>query len=155
MKLPLGDAEARAKDNGDEPRTALRAEISGVPGLGDMVVYSTHFQHNNGQTRLAQMKALLEAAKLDAAKAPVLLMGDFNHTPHPGEPDLLGLVKEAGFHDLAAEYSAETGKPLQATIDMGIRIDYVFSSRKLKVTDVRVLETKVSDHYALAVTTAP
>lgn len=153
IKLPLGDADAQTK--GDEPRAALRSEIREVPGLGTIVVYSTHFQHNNGRTRKAQMQHLLEVAKADATTATVFLMGDFNHTPHPGEPDLLSMVKQAGFHDLAKDYADDTGTTLAPTIDSGIRIDYVFASKPLKVTDVKVLDTNVSDHYPLAVTIKP
>lgn len=156
LKLPLGDAEAQKR--GDEPRNAVRVELSDVPGLGKVIVYGTHFQHNNGATREAQMKYLLEHARQDATTATVFLMGDFNHSPHPGEPDLLGMVKAAGFHDLAADYAAANKTQPLPTINeglIGLRIDYIFCSKPLKVSDVKVLHTNVSDHFPLAVTVQP
>jgi endonuclease/exonuclease/phosphatase family metal-dependent hydrolase len=155
IALPRGNAEAIKV--GDDPLNAVRVELSEVPGLGQDIVYGTHLQHNNGATREAQMKALLEHAKADATTATVFIMGDMNHTPHPGEPDLLGMVKAAGFHDLAAEYAAANGVDPAATMHVSvlrIRIDYVFCSKPVDVTGVKVLHTDVSDHYPLAVTIA-
>jgi len=153
FKLPLAAPDDAKKAN-DEPRNAVRVELTGVDGFGPVVVYATHFQHNNGHTRERQMKALLQAAKADATSATVFLMGDFNHSPHAGEPDLLGMVNREGFHDLAAEFSAATGAPLKPTMpgaNPPTRIDYVFCSKPLKVTKTEVMETPVSDHYPLTV----
>lgn len=154
INLPLGDAGAV----GDEARNALRVEIKDVPSLGNVVVYGTHFQHNNGHTREKQMRHLLEVARADTSTATVFLMGDFNHTPHKGEPELLEIVKQAGFHDLAAEFAEGRGEKPHHTMMHGItpiRIDYIFASRPLKVKDVVVLQTDVSDHLPLAITVEP
>lgn len=156
IKLPRGDAEGQKK--GDEPRNATRVVIPNVPGLGKTIVYGTHLQHNNGVTREAQMKEILSHAKTDMADATIFIMGDMNHFPHPGEPDILGLVKEAGFHDLAAEFAASKNTTPPPTMGEGlvkIRIDYIFCSRPLKVQDVQVLQTEVSDHFPLAITVTP
>lgn len=154
VKLPRGDAEARK--NSDEARNALRVELkNAVPGLGPVVVYNTHFQHNNAQTREAQMRELLRQAKADATTATVFLMGDFNHYPREGEADLLGMAREAGFHDLAELHANNTGTEPAPTMPSrrgDIRIDYIFCSKPVKTADVQVLETPVSDHYPLTVT---
>ena len=152
VKLPRGDAEALK--NMDEARNAVRVELTDVPGLGPVVIYSSHLQHNNGQTREAQMTELLKTAKADTTTATVFIMGDMNHFPHKGEPDLLGMVKEAGFHDLAAEFATKTGTEPANTMGGGkkaIRIDYIFCSKPLDVSDVQVFDTKVSDHFPLTV----
>lgn len=154
IKLPRGDAEALK--NMDEPRNAVRVQLlEQVPTLGSVVTYTTHFQHNNGKTREAQMKELLRVAKADATTATVFLMGDFNHHPHPGEPNLLALVKDAGFHDLAAEFAQQSATQPQPTIihnESKRRIDYIFCSRPVTIKGVTVLDTPVSDHLPLTVT---
>ncbi len=154
VKLPRGDAKAR--ENMDEARNAVRVQLAEqIPALGIVVIYSTHLQHNNGKTRQAQMTELLRHAKMDATTATVFILGDMNHHPHPGEPDLLGMVKEAGFHDLAAEFAGQSGDEPKPTMNHGNskrRIDYIFCSRKVSITDVTVLDTPVSDHLPLTVT---
>jgi len=153
IKLPMAAEDDTKKDN-DEPRNAVRVEIPDTNGFGPVVVYATHLQHNNGRTRARQMRALLQAAKADMTSATVFLMGDFNHSPRPGEPELLKMVSEAGFHDLAAKYSEATGKPLEPTMpgEKGAtRIDYIFSSKPVNVRDVYVMKVPVSDHYPVTV----
>lgn len=155
IKLPRGDAKVTKKS--DEPRNAVRVELAeSIPGLGRVVVYGTHFQHNNGKTRKAQMTELLREAKVDADNgASVFLMGDMNHYPHPGEPDLLAMVKDAGFYDLAAQFAKQSGTEPHHTIgknDRKRRIDYIFCNRQLKLINVEVLVTPVSDHLPLSAT---
>ncbi len=158
VALPKGNDEM-AKQKGDEPRIALRVELKDeLPGFGPIVVYNTHFQHNNGNTRRLQMEHLLRLGKADASTATVFLMGDFNHYPHEGEPDLLGMVKAAGFHDLAADYAAKTGTKPAATMQEAHRperIDYIFCSKPVNVTNVTVLKSQVSDHLPVTVTVEP
>lgn len=173
IKLPRG-TDARAQEMGDEPRVALRAELKDpLPGLGRVVIYSTHFQHNNANTRLAQMRYLVERAKQDvnsispigskqkyvtpngATTSTVFLMGDFNHDPKPENDEFLAIPAEAGFHDLAAVYAENTGTKPHHTADFrggNIRIDYIFCSRAVDIEDVVVLDTDVSDHLPLSVT---
>lgn len=160
LKLPVGTDEV-AKKKGDEPRVALRCELQDpLPGFGRVIIYCTHFQHNNADTRQRQIEALLERASQDLKPADdgstvtVFLMGDLNHSPQPKEDRLLGAVKAAGFHDLAAEFAEKTGtKPdnTYPTKDANIRIDYIFCSRPVNVDAVSVVETPVSDHRPVTV----
>jgi endonuclease/exonuclease/phosphatase family metal-dependent hydrolase len=161
IKLPRGTDE-EAQKLGDEPRLALRAELKDpIPGLGRVIVYATHFQHNNEKTRRKQIRKLVERATKDLqptsadTTATVFLMGDFNHNPMPGKDPFLAVPAQAGFHDLAADFAKDTGTTPHHTASFKnkpIRIDYIFCSRPVKVLDVKVLETTVSDHLPLTVT---
>lgn len=152
FKLPMGGPDAPRPD---EPRVLLRAELKDpLPRLGRVVIYSTHLHHNYPKSREAQMKAVLEIARRDAESATVFILGDFNYRPDSDEADLLGMARAAGFGDLAARYAAETGTEPETTI-LGrrpARIDYIFCNRDVKITDVNVLQTEVSDHRPVTIT---
>lgn len=162
LKLPRG-TDAEATRLGDEPRNALRIELKEPVGsLGRVVVYCTHFQHNNPKTRLMQIRHLLDRASQDLAPdnargttVTVFLMGDFNHFPQPAPDEFLDAVADAGYHDLAKQYAKARGEEPAGTIKdhrYGRRIDYIFSSRQVNISNVTVLESDVSDHLPVTVT---
>lgn len=163
IKLPRG-TDAIARRLGDEPRQALRVELKEPLGsLGQVIVYNTHFQHNNPKTRQMQIEHLISHARADlepgsssrASTVTVFLMGDFNHAPLPENDTFLDTVAAAGFIDLAAEFARQTNTEPRPTIgdrEKGRRIDYIFSSRPLEILDVNVIDTRVSDHIPVTAT---
>ncbi len=85
-------------------------------------------------------------AKARSLSFPVILAGDFNNIPN-----------SYFYHQLASSFNdsfMEKGRGRGITyplMGIGIRIDYQFSSKNLKVLEHKVLESNFSDHYALAV----
>ncbi len=163
IKLPRG-TDAIARRLGDEPRQALRVELKDPLGsLGQVIIYNTHFQHNNPKTRQMQIEYLISQANADlapgnssrATTVTVFLMGDFNHAPLPDNDTFLDTVMSAGFIDLAAEFARQTNTAPRPTIgdrEKGRRIDYIFSSRPVEIMDVNVIDTRVSDHIPVTAT---
>jgi endonuclease/exonuclease/phosphatase family metal-dependent hydrolase/predicted NAD-dependent protein-ADP-ribosyltransferase YbiA (DUF1768 family) len=141
-------------DPGQEQRACLRVELSTQSG-SPILVYATHLHHADPAAREKQFRALLQRAAADASTATVFVLGDLNSHPHPGEPDLIGLAAQSGFHDLATEFAKAHGQPPPMTFPADHsdrRIDYILCSRALPVLDVRTIDTTASDHLPLVTT---
>lgn len=146
--LPYGEKEVQ--------RAYVRAEIPESEFGHKIVVYGTHFHHVNPPTRLRQMQELLKVAKPDMEDNIVFIMGDLNHkidnddsTTNP-----IRVALDAGFHDLHKDFADAAGTPADKTCcrrPQNSRIDYVLSSRPLKVLHAEVPQSDASDHYPVVV----
>ena len=95
--------------------------------------------------RCDQLDQIIEHAK----KSPhsVLITGDFNDIP-----------QSYVYRKIASEYCdafLEYGKRLGTTYPArlpGLRIDYAFASENLEITDYRVIQSDLSDHYPILTT---
>lgn len=146
------------KDDGQERRACIRSVIDlGTKAGGTSltaVIYATHLQHNNPDTRRKQMQAILDRIKAEPDGTLVFLLGDMNHEFDENEPgNPIRLARDAGLHDLSAPnpnedpatfftYPADTPT---------MRIDYIFSNKPLKVLSHRVLDSQASDHLPVVV----
>lgn len=149
------------KDEGQERRAAVRAEVSldaenpDAPNL-KAVIYAAHFQHNSAETRVKQMEALLKRAKEDDHDSLVFILGDLNHDlAEPGTTNPIKLALDAGFHDLYLNHMKEKNTEPKATYPADkpdVRIDYILCSQPLKVTGAGVPESLASDHLPVVVT---
>jgi endonuclease/exonuclease/phosphatase family metal-dependent hydrolase len=147
------------KATGQERRACLRVALATGQGGGcPVVVYACHLQHDNGGTRVEQIRAILQRARGEPPTATVFILGDLNHDANaPSGPaeDVMRAVAEAGFHDLHAAFAAASGGAAAATFPADKpteRIDFVLCNRALNVVDARVLEGLASDHRPLIVT---
>jgi endonuclease/exonuclease/phosphatase family metal-dependent hydrolase len=99
-----------------------------------------------GATRAKQMKELIKI--VNNIKNPVILMGDFN-TFH-GEKEIRELLKETHLH-----HRFEMNKLGQTLTEPAFhptrRLDYVLTSKQIKVHNYDVLSFQFSDHLPLQV----
>jgi endonuclease/exonuclease/phosphatase family metal-dependent hydrolase len=123
---------------GREPRILLRAQIH-APG-GELVLASTHLDHQIEHIRVAQAEALNNLLPANGP-APVVLAGDFNAVP--SSPPMLALRpnwRDAG---------EELGAPTIPARNPSRRIDYILLAprERWQVLRTTVLEEPVaSDH---------
>lgn len=145
--LPLVDTPMR--------RGYLGVTLQG--GDGPILFISTHLQHVNDRSRHdddpeadlypvhhAQIATILETWD---GEQPALLVGDFNARPDWAQ---VQEILDAGWVDSWSE--AGTGDGFTASSDdPRYRIDYVFHTPDLEVSDAGVLITQASDHLPLVV----
>ena len=115
---------------GNEPRTALAANIVPDNGLPEFILVGTHLCHQNAETREDQTREL-DRLFSNAEGTPIILAGDFN--ARPGSEPMNVLLEEKWF-DAVAPRS---------------RIDYVLTRKKdaWKVVETKIVdEPVVSDH---------
>lgn len=146
------------KDDGQERRACIRAVIDlGVRSGGTSVtavIYATHLQHNNPDTRRKQMQAIIERINSEPEGTLVFLLGDMNHEfveNEPGNP--IRMARDAGLHDLSvSEANEQAGQLSTYPADSpSVRIDYIFSNQPLKVLERRVINSLASDHLPVLV----
>jgi endonuclease/exonuclease/phosphatase family metal-dependent hydrolase len=137
--LPKGKAD-------EEQRVCLRVELDSKSTSGvSVVLYATHLQHTSEASRLLQIAEILRRAGAEPKDKLVFLMGDMNHDGNGPDQRFLDRVKEHGFFDLYAGCVAQPPSTCPADTPTW-RIDYVFASRPLKVSEARVIDTLASDH---------
>lgn len=149
------------KDEGQERRAAVRAEVSLDPANHETpavkaVIYAAHFQHNSAETRTKQMKALVERAKEDSHDSLVFILGDLNHDiKDGGTTNPIQFALDNGFHDLHFDYSSAKNTEPRNTFPADkpeTRIDYILCNQPLKVISAGVPDSLASDHLPLVVT---
>ena len=151
-RLPIRRAGNHRMPNNDDivmDRGFLMLEVD-VGGGETLEVLATHFhngeEEEDAAARLPQSLAVLEAADSDRT---MVLLGDLNASPH--HPEML-LIAEAGFVD-AFVLAGPPGDGYTWLSDaLEQRIDYVWTSPDLRVTDFAMPMSIASDHLAIAVT---
>ncbi len=98
------------------------------------------------KTRTLQIEELIKI--VNGIKNPVILMGDFN--TFNGEEEIKKLLKETHLH-----HRFKMGKKSQTLTEPAFhpsrRLDYVLTSKKIKVQNYEVLNFHFSDHLPLLV----
>ena len=142
-RFPIVEHGNQEMPNNDEillDRAFLAAEID-LGGGETLAVAATHFHagEDDSALRTPQARTVLEA--LDVGRATVL-MGDLNAVSEDPE---IRLIADAGLRDAFASAGATWGLERR-------RIDYIWTSPDLKVTDFAVHDSPASDHPAVAAT---
>ena len=151
-RFPVRRVGNHRMPNNDEivmDRGFMAMEVD-VGGGAVLDVLATHFHSGDEEEdtghRMPQSVAVLEAA--DPARTMVLL-GDLNASPH--HPEML-LITDAGFVDTFVA-AGPPGDGLTRPSDVPEeRIDYIWTSPDLTVTDFSMPMSTASDHLAIAVT---
>lgn len=99
-----------------------------------------------GETRAQQIKELIKI--VNKIKNPVILMGDFN-TFH-GEEEIASLLEKTHLHH-QFEMDKTSQTLTEPTFHPSKRLDYVLTSKQVKVKNYQVLNFHFSDHLPLMV----
>lgn len=100
----------------------------------------------SGRVREKQIKELVKL--VNKIKNPVILMGDFN--TFNGEKEIQMLLDESHLNDRVS-LDRKTNHFTQPAWHPSRRLDYVLTSKKVKVNSYRVLPFQFSDHLPLMV----
>lgn len=137
VKAPVGDERRKNENDWYEDRVILVCTIDiGKP----IKVISTHF----GLNGLEQERMVDELCRvIDGCNEPIILMGDFNATPHT---DILKPIY-ARLHS-AADIVGNSDFTWASFAPDRI-LDYIFVSDGIKVINYEVVKEIVSDHFAV------
>lgn len=123
-----------------------------------LLAINVHLDHANSETRLCQMRVLMQQLEpLKAVGDIVLLMGDFNESPecpvrqlvNTDWPELKDPWIELGNKEEPSHHH------FYETIDYGSRVDWILASDGLQVNEMLLDKSKTdegiypSDHYIL------
>lgn len=148
-RLPIRRAGNHLMPNNDDivmDRGFMTIEID-VGGGEVLAVLATHFHHEEEDSvhRMPQTRAILEAVEAHNT----VLLGDLNALPD--HPEIV-LIADAGFVDAFAAAGPPGDGFTWPTDELEQRIDYVWTSPDLTVTDFSLPMSTASDHLAIAVT---
>ena len=148
-RLPIRRASNHIMPNNDDivmDRGFMTIEID-VGGGEVLAVLATHFHHEEEDSvhRMPQTRAILEAIEAHNT----VLLGDLN--AHPDHPEIV-LIADAGFVDAFVAAGPPGDGFTWPTDELEKRIDYVWTSPDLTVTDFSLPMSTASDHLAVAVT---
>ena len=134
-KAPVSDEEVREFTSSEN----FKRSVIGVAvetEAGPLWTYATHLDNPNdaNTVRLEQVEQLLAFWN---ERTPAVIAGDFNATP---DSDVVERMHAAGFDDSGDLFGDGTTSEDQR------RIDYVFTSAGIEVTEVRIDDIWTSDH---------
>lgn len=122
-----------------EPRGVL--ELSVQIGDESVTIFNTHLSTER-EVRIEQSSAVLEIAR--SVTGPKILCGDLNDTPD--SRPLAVILDEPVLRDSALEIQ-DGDRPTWKDK----RIDFVLADLRFRVISCKVIESRASDHYPLAV----
>lgn len=148
-RLPIRRAGNHLMPNNDDivmDRGFMTIEID-VGGGEVLALLATHFHHEEEDSvhRMPQTRAILEAIEAHNT----VLLGDLN--AHPDHPEIV-LIADAGFVDAFVAAGPPGDGFTWPTDELEKRIDYVWTSPDLTVTNFSLPMSTASDHLAVAVT---
>lgn len=135
VPVPTKDERREGENGYYEDRAVLRAEID-VDGT-NITVFVTHF----GLNLLEQERMVATLVKIiDEVKTHVVLMGDFNVTPHsPVLQPIYDRLQSAADAVGSTAYTFSSYAPDRT-------IDYIFVSKEFAVSSFDVVDNRTSDH---------
>ncbi|MGH8880600.1 MAG: endonuclease/exonuclease/phosphatase family protein [Stackebrandtia sp.] len=144
-KYPIAQKKT-VKLSPDGQDCPVKRVMSGVklnlPGNDYIRVWTSHFTPGNSQAaddhRHAQARKVIDYLGHDG---PLLFTGDVNEKPDGG---IRGAFVKSGWLDTGSKFGSEP-------THNKARIDYIFA-KKVKVNDVDVTDTKLSDHRPIVAT---
>jgi endonuclease/exonuclease/phosphatase family metal-dependent hydrolase len=152
-RLPMRGPRTVAMPNNDRihlDRAFTRVDLD-VDGGRSVRLFVTHLHavREDGARRIEQIEALI-AAGARAGETDVVLLGDLNFRQWDPEFDLLS---RAGLGDAFTQISpASSGTNGGFTTRANVRIDYIWTTPTLRVTDVVIGSEFASDHLPLSAT---
>jgi len=112
-----------------------------------LLMIATHLHHveADSQVRQPQVAAIVD---FWAGRDRTVILGDMNAEPDAPE---VAMYRDAGLRDAFAEAGSGDGFTWRSD-HPSVRIDYVWVSPDLQVSDVAILPSTASDHLPVAVT---
>lgn len=146
-KLPVTGTGSAPLPAPGENRAAGWVTVK-LPGGGELMFVSTHFDHISDASRLTNTRDLLAAIERSKTTLPVIIAGDLNAEP---DSPVFKLFTEAGFRRCEAKKGANLSYPADKP---NILIDYVLlrdgATLRLEDAGTEVLnEPLSSDHRPL------
>ena len=147
------------------PRLCTWMQVTHLINNQDYFIVNTHLDHILEETRLEQIKVLInEVENLNRENLPLILMGDFNDTPTSNvRKSILNSLNlkdpwiEEGFPE---ETSHHGFKEKTEQKEEGDRIDWILVPQAFAVEEIYLEKTSFngifpSDHYPLLATVIP
>jgi endonuclease/exonuclease/phosphatase family metal-dependent hydrolase len=134
-KAPVSDEEVRKFTSSENfKRSAIGVAVE--TETGPIWTFATHLDNPDdaSEVRLEQVEQLLAFWN---GRTPAVIAGDFNATP---ESDVVQAMLDAGFTDSGTLFGDAT------TSEDERRIDYIFTSPDIEVTEARIDDIWTSDH---------
>jgi endonuclease/exonuclease/phosphatase family metal-dependent hydrolase len=129
-----------------------RGFIKSIVVIGNIeyCIIVTHLTHeytsDANKTRMSQVKYLLQ--KLELESRPIIILGDFNVEPIDIEIELISQA----FNDSWVKSNQQTLGLTWPASNPEQRLDYIFCSPQINVTNVQVINTLSSDHFPVIAT---
>ena len=130
-------------------RKALRADIKVEEKI--LHVFTTHLLHTHQQSSEIQELQAENLIKV-LPKERTIVMGDFNATPESNTIKKMSGVLENTDLSLIPTWSVyPEGCPICNPEKINIRLDYIFTSKDIKINSPMVHQSKGSDHLPISV----
>ncbi len=141
------------KIEGSEKRACLYAQVN-VNNLIPYHIFVTHLAHDSHTDRINQIKGILTIIKKIPDNERIIFMGDLNFDPEasPDEENIIEKIKEIGLKDSAEAIPGKSALKTYPEDNPQRRIDYIFTSPNITISDYKVINTKLSDHQAVIAT---
>ncbi|MEW6233132.1 MAG: endonuclease/exonuclease/phosphatase family protein [Chloroflexota bacterium] len=147
-RYPIREHGSGPVPRGDAPmkRGYLWARIDLGQGR-ELLMIATHLHHveEESQIRLPQVATIV---KFWAGRERTVILGDMNSWPPSPE---MALFRQAGLRDAFAEIGSGDGYTY-ASNKLYERIDYIWISPDLRVSDLAIPQSTASDHLGVVVT---
>jgi len=123
----------------------------------DLLVINVHLDDLNPDTRLCQIRVLMDQINLFGMNGPMLLMGDFNESPDGPVRSLINEVwstLQDPWQELGQEEEPSHHNFLEA-IDYASRVDWILTDTALQAQEILLDKSRSeqglypSDHYLL------
>ena len=131
------------------PRAAVNADI--LVGDETLHVFSTHLIHTHQQPSKEQEEQGLNLLKVMPARRAIV-MGDFNATP---ESSVIKYMRKALIDSDPSPLSTWSVYPQGCEVcnpqEINTKLDYIFTSKDIKISSFKVEKSKGSDHLPISV----
>jgi endonuclease/exonuclease/phosphatase family metal-dependent hydrolase len=118
-----------------------------IGGGEELLSIATHYHHIEKDTAIRQQQSP-EIVKFWNQRARTIFLGDLNAKPDAKE---IAMLRDAGLKDAFAEIGRGDGFTFDS-VEPYERIDYIWFSPDLKVSDLLIPRSTASDHLGIAVT---
>ena len=140
------------KLEGKEKRAYLYGEIA-VNNIIPFSIFITHLSDDSHQDRIQQIKSILNIVKKQTTFERIILMGDLNYDSERSKEkeNIIQDIKDIGLKDTAELFPEKLSLKTYPANSPQQRLDYIFVSPDIKVSDYQVIDTGLSDHRAVII----
>jgi len=140
------------KLEGKEKRACLYGEVT-LNNLIPFSVFVTHLADDSHQDRIQQIKSILNIVKKQPTFERIILMGDLNYDSESSKEkeNIIQDIKDIGLKDAAELFPEKLSLKTYPADSSLQRLDYIFVSPDIKVSDYQVIDTGLSDHRAVII----